>query len=138
MAFADLSEYSVNACVILRPNNFDPPCDFLSKVDTLQDSHSVFEPHSSSVRLPHPAKGASPPGHAVVDGWRRDERTRDTPQSSCMRSSRLPSLPQLSRSYDLPPPRPRLAHSGCPQSRAAPPLTPTIRCWPRHWRAAPG
>src|SRR6266568_3110974 len=40
-----------------------------------------------------------------------------------MRSSRLPSLPQLSRSYDLPPPpRPRLAHSGCPQSRAAPPV----------------
>src|SRR6266566_2793965 len=40
-----------------------------------------------------------------------------------VRSSRLPSLPQLSRSYDLPPPpRPRLAHSGCPQSRAAPPV----------------
>src|SRR6266478_5340148 len=48
---------SVNACVILRPNNFDPPCDFLSNVDTLQDSHSVFQPHSSSVRLPHPAAG---------------------------------------------------------------------------------
>ena len=25
--------------------------------------------------------GPSPPGHAVVDGWRRDERTRDIPQS---------------------------------------------------------
>jgi Helix-turn-helix domain len=47
----------VNACVMLRPNNFDPPCDFLSKGDTLQDSHSVFQPHSSSVRLPHPAAG---------------------------------------------------------------------------------
>src|SRR6266851_363734 len=35
------------------------------------------------------------------------------------RSSRLPSLPQASRSYDLPPPMPRLAHSGCPQSRAS-------------------
>src|SRR5205809_5600526 len=30
---------------------------------------------------PPPAKGASPPGHPVVDGWRRDERTRDIPQS---------------------------------------------------------
>ena len=89
----------VNACVILRPNNFDPPCDCLSNVDTLQDSHSVFQPHSSSVRLPYPVKGASPPGHAVVDGWSRDERTRDTPQSPCVRSSRLPSLPQLSRLY---------------------------------------
>src|SRR5438105_7208344 len=51
-----------------------------------------------------PCGRSSPPGHAVVDGWRRDERTRDTPQNPCVRSSRLPSLPQLSRSYDLPPP----------------------------------
>src|SRR5437588_3122071 len=28
-----------------------------------------------------PCGRSSPPGHAVVDGWRRDERTRDTPQS---------------------------------------------------------
>src|SRR6266568_2090628 len=53
---------------------------------------------------PPPCGRSSPPGHAVVDGWRRDERTRDTPQNPCVRSSRLPSLPQLSRSYDLPPP----------------------------------
>src|SRR6266568_3302946 len=31
---------------------------------------------------PSPACGGpSPPGHPVVDGWRRDERTRDIPQS---------------------------------------------------------
>jgi hypothetical protein len=37
------------------------------------------------------------------------------------RSSRLPSLPQASRSYGPPPPPvPRLAHSGCPQRRASP------------------
>src|SRR2546426_10721674 len=30
---------------------------------------------------PPPCGRSSPPGHAVVDGWRRDERTRDTPQS---------------------------------------------------------
>jgi len=28
------------------------------------------------------------------------------------------------------PPRPRLAHSRCPQSRAAPPSTPAVLCWP--------
>src|SRR5229473_2256136 len=28
-----------------------------------------------------PCGSSSPPGQAVVDGWRRDERTRDTPQS---------------------------------------------------------
>src|SRR3989442_15861767 len=28
-----------------------------------------------------PCSRSSPPGHAVVDGWRRDERTRDIPQS---------------------------------------------------------
>src|SRR5213592_436550 len=28
-----------------------------------------------------PCGRASPPGHSVVDGWRRDERTRGIPQS---------------------------------------------------------
>jgi hypothetical protein len=28
-----------------------------------------------------PCGGPSPPGHVVVNGWRRDERTRDIPQS---------------------------------------------------------
>ncbi|HEY6408650.1 MAG TPA: hypothetical protein VIY29_14385 [Ktedonobacteraceae bacterium] len=28
-----------------------------------------------------PCGGSSPPGRSVVDGWRRDERTRDRPQS---------------------------------------------------------
>src|SRR5207247_1171247 len=28
-----------------------------------------------------PCGGSSPPGRSVVDGWRRDERTRDIPQS---------------------------------------------------------
>src|SRR5437764_12200876 len=30
---------------------------------------------------PPPGGRSSPPGHPVVDGWRRDERPRDTPQS---------------------------------------------------------
>src|SRR6266566_5791576 len=92
-----LDFHGVNACVILRPNNFDPPCDFLSKVDTLQDSHSVFEPHSSSVRLPHPAAGRL---HLDMLWWTAGAETseRGIDCRTCRaRSSRLPSLPQASR-----------------------------------------
>src|SRR5258708_4597804 len=46
------------------------------------------------------------------------------------RSSRLPSLPQASRSYALPPPMPRLAHSGCQQSRALPPSLVQVLLFP--------
>src|SRR5260370_17434017 len=121
---------NVNACVNLRPNNFDPPCDFLSKVDTLQDSHSVFQPHSSSVRLPHPAAARL---HLDTLWWTAGAETSERGiycRAFRARSSRLPSLPQASRSYALPPPMPRLAHSRCQQSRALPPLTPTSRRWP--------
>src|SRR5258707_1710698 len=39
-------------------------------------------------------------------------------RTPCVRSSRRPSLPQVSRSYDLPPPMPQLAHSRCLQNRS--------------------
>ncbi len=50
---------------------------------------------SDSAMRPPPAKGASPPGHSVVDGWRRDERTRGIPQSRA-------SPPQVRRGWLLP------------------------------------
>ena len=76
-----------------------------------------------------PCGRSSPPGHAVVDGWRRDERTRDTPQNPCVRSSRLHSLPQLSRSYDLPPPPASTRSLRMPTEQGRPTLDSTIWCW---------
>jgi hypothetical protein len=58
-----------------------------------------------SLHFPHPAKGASPPGDAVVDGSYRDERTRDRPQSLPCSLVSEASLPQVCRSYaPWPPP----------------------------------
>jgi hypothetical protein len=64
----------------------------------------------------------SPPGQAVVNGWRRDERPRDTPQSlpRPLVSSSKPTTTCPGR-MACRPRTPRLAPSGCPQSRAAPP-----------------
>ena len=71
----------VNACVNLRRDNFDHPfvlCFLL--VDYFQVSHSRLFCQSKD-RCPPPCGRSSPPGRSVVDGWRRDERTRDIPQS---------------------------------------------------------
>src|SRR5712692_6778453 len=72
---------AVNACVILRRNNFDPPVIF---VPTLTISRVLSYVCSAPERITDattpPCGRSSPPGHAVVDGWRRDERTRDIPQ----------------------------------------------------------
>jgi len=69
---------------------------------------------------PHPAAGHL---HLDILWWTAGAETseRGLDRRACRaRSSRLPSLPQVSRSYGPPPPMPRLAHSGCPQSGASP------------------
>jgi excisionase family DNA binding protein len=125
---------TVNARVILRRNNFDPPRQHpfpfqqltLSKVL----SHVCSATQQIGVATP-PCGRSSPPGHAVVDGWRRDERTRGIPQSlprSLVSSAKPTTGVQVVR--PVAPPMPRLAHSGCQQSRAAPPQATMVRCFP--------
>src|SRR5713226_8740134 len=121
---------AVNACVILRPNNFDPPCDFLSKVDTLQDSHSVFQPHSSSVRLPHPAADRL---HLDTLWWTAGAETSERGiycRAFRARSSRLPSLPQRVQVVRPAAPNASTRSLRMPAEQALPPLTPTSRRWP--------
>ena len=72
----------VNACVNLRRDNFDHPCVLcFLPVANLQSSHSRLFCHTTDRCGPPPCGRSSPPGRSVVDGWRRDERTRDIPQS---------------------------------------------------------
>src|SRR6266567_5326593 len=55
---------------------------FFPTVDHLQGSCSRLFCRSRSMdAAPPPCGRSSPPGRSVVDGWRRDERTRDIPQS---------------------------------------------------------
>ncbi len=122
----------VNACVILRRDNFDHPfvlC-FLP-VTNLQGSLShLFCTEQMDATTP-PCGGSSPPGRSVVDGWRRDERTRDILQShprSLVSSAKPTTGVQVVR--PVAPPMPRLAHSRCQQSRASPPQATTVRCFP--------
>ncbi len=77
------SSEAVNARVILRRNNFDPLVRwlFLSTIDTLQSSLSRLLCHTADRTATPPCGRSSPPGHAVVNGWRRDERTRDILQN---------------------------------------------------------
>src|SRR5579864_7795411 len=73
---------NVNACVILRRNNFDPPVIFVPTLTLSRVLSSVCSaPERITDATTPPCGRSSPPGHAVVDGWRRDERTRDIPQS---------------------------------------------------------
>jgi hypothetical protein len=117
---------SVNGCSNLRPDNFDRP--FLLLIPTVDDlqgflSRLCFH-NTRSVRPPHPAAGYL---HLDMPWCTAGAQTseRGIYRRACrVRSSHLPSLPQLSRSYDLPPPMPRLAHSRCPQSR---PPRPRLR-----------
>jgi transposase InsO family protein len=77
-----LRAYVVNACVNLRRNNFDPPVIFVPTVTISRVlSYVCSAPERSSDATPPPCGSSSPPGHTVVDGWRRDERTRDILQS---------------------------------------------------------
>ena len=57
-------------------------CTTLPKTRLTLSGFSPFQALTRSLHVPHPAKGASPPGRSVVDGCRRDERTRDIPQSA--------------------------------------------------------
>jgi hypothetical protein len=81
----------------------------------------VAEGQGSERVPPHPAAG-----HLHLDTlWSTalaETSERGIYHRACRaRSSRLPSLPQASRSYGPPPPPvPRLAHSGGPQSWASP------------------
>jgi len=62
-------------------NNFDPPVICLSKL-TISKVHSHICSETQQIGAATPPCGrSSPPGRSVVDGWRRDERTRDIPQS---------------------------------------------------------
>ena len=103
---------TVNACVILRRDNFDHPfilCFLL--VDYLQGSHSRPLCQSKDRCTPHPATGRL---HLDALWWTAGAQTSEREiyrRACCVRSSRRPRLPQASRSYDLPPPLPQLAHS---------------------------
>src|SRR5260370_20834393 len=74
---------NVNACVNLRRNKFDPPVIF---VPTLTISRVLSYVCSAPDRITDattpPCGSSSPPGHSVVDGWRRAQRTRDLPQKN--------------------------------------------------------
>src|SRR5437763_1435341 len=79
---------------------------------------------------PPPCGRSSPPGHAVVDGWRRDERTRDTPQSlprSLVSSAKPTTAIQVVR-----PAAPSTASTRSlwmPTEQGRPALDSAIRCW---------
>src|SRR5712691_4620451 len=86
-------------------------------------------------RLPHPAAGRL---HLDTLWWTAGAETSERGvyrRAFRARSSRLPSLPQVSRSYALPPPHASTRHSGCPQRRASPQATtgllslPTPACF---------
>ena len=73
--------------------------------------------------LPHPATGASPPGRSVVDGWCRDERTRDIPQSlprSLVSAAKPTTGIQVVRAC-----RPSCLNSLTPDAHRAGPLHPS-------------
>jgi len=104
----------VNACAILRPDTFDASVVlFIPGVDTLQGTCSdLFDRSTRLMHSPSPAKGASPPGRSMVDGWRRDERTRDIPQSlprSLVSSAKPTTGIQVVHAFR--PLLPQLAHS---------------------------
>src|SRR6266568_4762407 len=88
-------------------------------------------------RPPHPTAGRL---HLDTLWWTAGAETSERGvyrRAFRARSSRLPSLPQVSRSYALPPPMPQLAHSGCPQSRASPPAATQVLSLPTPTCLAP-
>ncbi len=122
----------VKANILLRQDKFDRPfLLFLPTVDHLQSS-LMFVLQLAKIGAATPPGGWSPPpGPSVVDGWRRDERTRDTPQSlprALVSSAKPTTGVQVVR--PAAPPLPRLAHSRCPQSGATPPQATLVRLAP--------
>src|SRR5437588_3611320 len=78
---------------------------------------------------PPPCGRSSPPGHAVVDGWRRDERTRDTPQSlprSLVSSAKPTTAIQVVRPAA---PTASTRSLRMPREQGRPTLDSTIWCW---------
>jgi hypothetical protein len=97
-------------------------CAILPKTRLTLSGFSPFQALTRSLHFPHPAKGASPPGRSVVDGWRRDERTRDIPQSlprSLVSSAKPTTGIQVVRAF-----RPSCLNSLTPDAHRAGPLHP--------------
>lgn len=87
-------------------------CASLPKTRLTLSGFSPLQALTRSLHFPHPAKGASPPGRSVVDGSRRDERTRDIPQSlprSLVSAAKPTTGIQVIRAFR--PLLPQLAHS---------------------------
>ncbi|SRR6266849_6975142 len=135
----------VNARVNLRRNNFDPlvKIHFFSTVDALQSSLSRLFSHTAD-RCGHPTL------RQVVSTWTRcggrlaPRRANEgyTAEPSALARLVCQAYHSVSRSYDLPPPLPQLAHSGCPQRRASPPVITAILSFPtpaslRHYPLPP-
>ena len=97
---------SVNARVILRRNKFDPPLSssfFFQQLTRSKVLSHVCCARQQIVRLPHPAAARL---HLDTLWWTAGAETSERGiycREIRARSSRLPSLPQASRSYDLPP-----------------------------------
>jgi hypothetical protein len=87
-------------------------CAIWPKTRLTLSGFSPFQALTCSLDFPHPAKGASPPGRAVVNGSCRDERTRDIPQShprSLVSAAKPTTGIQVVRTFR--PRMPQLAHS---------------------------
>src|SRR5713101_7464167 len=107
------------------------PPHFLSNGDNLRGSLFRLPCHAENQRSTTPPCGrASPPGHAVVDGWRRDERTRDTPQSlprALVSSAKPTTTVQVVRSAA--PSTASTRSLRMPTEQGHPARDSTIRCW---------
>ena len=126
MLISKATVYAVNACVILRRNNFDPPVIFFPTLTPPGFSLPFVLPQSDIDATTPPCGRSSPPGHAVVDGWRRDERTRDIPQSlprSLVSSAKPTTGVQVVRAC-----RPHCLDSLTPDAHRAGPLHPRAPC----------
>ncbi len=107
-------------------------CAILPKTRLTLSGFSPFRALRRSLHFPHPAKDASPPGRSVVNGWRRDERTRDIPQSlprSLVSAAKPTTGIQVVRAF-----RPSCLNSLTPDAHRAGPLhsitasVPVPRC----------
>jgi len=121
---------SVNACVILRPNNFDPPVIFFPKL-----THSkILTPSFSHTAV----RCGSPTLRQIVSTWTRcggrlaPRRANEgyTAEPSALARLVCQAYHSVSRSYALPPPNASTRSLRMPAEQALPPLTPTSRRWP--------